>query len=79
MHHTSVLQVWDWLAGLTPEDRCWVYTPKAERAAGLVEGLKAIIADKLVQQQERLQQQQRQQQKQLQQHSMPRQLRALPG
>jgi hypothetical protein len=41
------VQVWEWLASLTPEERGWIYTPKAERAAGLVEGLKAIIADKL--------------------------------
>lgn len=41
-------QVWEWLASeLTPEQRSWIYTPKAERAAGIVEGLKAIIADKL--------------------------------
>lgn len=57
----------------------WVYTPKAERAAGLVEGLKAILADKLVQQQERLQQQQRQQQRHLQPPTVPRQFRALPS
>jgi hypothetical protein len=40
-------QVWDWLARITPEERQWIYTPKAERAAGIVEGLKAILADKL--------------------------------
>ncbi|KAF8063648.1 SPP1 [Scenedesmus sp. PABB004] len=40
-------EVWDWLARCTPEERAWIYTPKAERGAGLVEGLKAIVADKL--------------------------------
>jgi hypothetical protein len=40
-------QVWDWLARISPEERGWIYTPKAERAAGIVEGLKAILADKL--------------------------------
>ncbi|WIA22497.1 hypothetical protein OEZ86_009494 [Tetradesmus obliquus] len=40
-------EVWDWLARLTPEERGWIYTPKAERAAGIVEGLKAVLADKL--------------------------------
>lgn len=46
-------QVWDWLSRLSPDERCWIYTPKAERAAGIVEGLKGIIADKLAAQQER--------------------------
>lgn len=41
------VQVWDWLAGLTPEERAWVYTPKAACAGGIIEGLKAIIVDKL--------------------------------
>lgn len=39
----------------------WVYTPKGERAAGLVEGMKAIVAEKLRAKSLALQQQQQQQ------------------
>ncbi|KAF6261527.1 sucrose-6F-phosphate phosphohydrolase-domain-containing protein [Scenedesmus sp. NREL 46B-D3] len=54
-------EVWDWLARITPEERAWIYTPKAERAAGIVEGLKAIVAVKLKAHAERRQRQQAQQ------------------
>ena len=32
---------------MSPEERRWIYTPQAERAAGIVEGMKAVVADKL--------------------------------
>lgn len=44
--------------------RRWVYTPKGERAAGLVEGLKAIVAEKLRAKSTALAEQQKKQQQQ---------------
>eukprot|EP00879_Flechtneria_rotunda_P013041 GHRR01013620.1.p1 GENE.GHRR01013620.1~~GHRR01013620.1.p1 ORF type:complete len:568 (+),score=192.54 GHRR01013620.1:869-2572(+) len=69
-------EVWDWLARCSPEERSWIYTPKAERAAGLVEGLKAIIADKLAAQHAR---QLQEQQLLLQQQQPPLHLPGQPG